>query len=264
MAGSICPASVMEKVQNILGVKEITICYGMTETSPVSTQTLVNDDIHRQVATVGKVHPHTEIKIVNNDGNIVPRGTVGEFCTRGYSVMSGYWNNPVKTAESIDENGWMHTGDLAAMDMDGYVTIEGRLKDMIIRGGENVYPKEVEDFLYKHPYIRDVQVVGLPDAKYGEEVCAWIVLREEVIKDLANHKLDISQHKTHHHHIHAHHHVAEVNIREYCRKKLSHFKIPRYMHFVEQFPLTVTGKVKKYEIRDSSIDIFNIDRNIKK
>lgn len=263
MAGSICPSHVMQKVQNILGMKQVTICYGMTETSPVSTQTLVDDDLHKQVATVGKVHPHLEVKIIDMNGSVVPRGTIGEFCTRGYSVMKGYWNNTEKTKDSIDQDGWMHTGDLAAMDSEGYITIEGRLKDMIIRGGENVYPKEVEDFLYRHPFIQDVQIVSVPDDKYGEEICAWVILKPGMTEKHMNEsdeseKGQLQKYKTHSHHAIPMHHHAERHIRHYCKQKFSHYKTPRYFHFVDNFPLTITGKVKKYEMRDMSLNIFHI------
>jgi fatty-acyl-CoA synthase len=230
MAGSPCPVEVMKRVISDMGCQEVTICYGMTETSPVSTQTRVDDDLERRVSTVGGVHPHVEVKVVDPEtGLVVPRGAPGEFCTRGYSVMLGYWNEPEKTAEAIDEAGWMHTGDLATMDGDGYLNIVGRIKDMVIRGGENVYPREVEEYLYTHPAVADVQVIGVPDEKYGEELCAWVRLREGET-------------------------ATEDEVREFCRGKLAHFKIPRYVLFVEEFPMTVTGKIRKVEMREVSVD----------
>ncbi|HET6909488.1 MAG TPA: AMP-binding protein [Mycobacteriales bacterium] len=230
MAGSPCPVEVMKRVITDMGCAEVTICYGMTETSPVSTQTRVDDDLERRVSTVGAVHPHVEVKVVDPDtGLTVPRDTPGEFCTRGYSVMLGYWNEPEKTAEAIDSAGWMHTGDLATMDADGYLNIVGRIKDMVIRGGENIYPREIEEFLYTHPAVADVQVIGVPDEKYGEELCAWIKPREDA-------------------------QVTEDEVREFCRGKLAHFKIPRYVMFVDAFPMTVTGKIRKVEMREVSVD----------
>jgi len=225
MAGSPCPVEVMKRVQSLMHMSEVTIAYGMTETSPVSTQSAVDDPLDRRVATVGRVQPHLEVQIVGVDGQPVPRGTTGEFCTRGYSVMNGYWDDEAKTREAIDAEGWMHTGDLATMDAEGYVNIVGRLKDMVIRGGENVYPREIEEFLYRHPKVRDVQVVGLPDARYGEELCACIILRE-------------GQQAT----------VEEI--REFCAGQIAHYKVPRYVRFVDSFPMTVTGKVQKYLIRE--------------
>jgi fatty-acyl-CoA synthase len=230
MGGSPCPVEVMKKVIADMGCAQVTICYGMTETSPVSTQTRLDDDITRRTSTVGIVHPHVEIKIVDpGSGDTVPPGIPGEFCTRGYSVMIGYWNDPQKTAEAIDADGWMHTGDLAAMDEDGYVNVVGRVKDMVIRGGENVYPREIEEFLFTHPDVADAQVIGVPDSKYGEELCAWIRLREGAD-------------------------ATGEAIRDYCRGKLAHFKIPRYVQFVDEFPMTVTGKIRKVEMREVSID----------
>ncbi len=231
MAGSPCPVEVMRRVINEMNMEEVTICYGMTETSPVSTQTSADDDIERRVSTVGRVHPHVQIKIVDLDtGLTVPRGTTGEFCTRGYSVMLGYWEQPEKTAEVIDPPGWMHTGDLATMDEQGYVSIVGRLKDMVIRGGENIYPREVEEFLHSHPDIADVQVVGVPDEKYGEELCAWIRMKEGV------EPLDAER------------------IRAFCTGKLAHYKIPRHVVVVDEFPMTVTGKVRKVDMRRASVE----------
>jgi fatty-acyl-CoA synthase len=220
----------MKRVITDMGCAEVTICYGMTETSPVSTQTRADDDIERRVSTVGAVHPHVEVKVVDPaTGLTVPRGEPGEFCTRGYSVMLGYWNDPEKTHEAIDGAGWMHTGDLATMDNDGYLNIVGRIKDLVIRGGENVYPREIEEFLYSHPAIADVQVIGVPDVKYGEELCAWVRLREGE-------------------------QATEDEIREYCRGKLAHFKVPRYVVFVDEFPMTVTGKIQKFKMRETSIE----------
>jgi fatty-acyl-CoA synthase len=208
---------------------EVTICYGMTETSPVSTQTLPDDSLHHRTATVGRAHPHVEIRIVESaSGDTVPRGEAGEFCTRGYSVMRGYWNEPERTAEAIDADGWMHTGDLAVMAEDGYVNIVGRIKDMVIRGGENIYPREVEEFLYTHPAVADVQVIGVPDPKYGEELMAWVKLRPGATAD------------------------AE-ELRTFCRGQIAHYKIPRYIRFVDEYPMTVTGKVQKFVMRERSI-----------
>jgi fatty-acyl-CoA synthase len=224
MAGAPCPIEVMRRVVNEMHLQQITICYGMTETSPVSFQSSVDDSLENRITTVGRVHPHVEVKIVDADGEIVPLGVVGELCTRGYSVMKGYWDDPQRTAEVIDGDRWMHTGDLAALDDEGYCRIVGRLKDMIIRGGENVYPREVEEFLYRHPKIREVAVVGVPDRRYGEEVCAVIQLHDGVSAD------------------------AE-EIRTFCRGQIAHHKIPRYVRFVDTFPMTITGKIQKYLIR---------------
>jgi fatty-acyl-CoA synthase len=230
MAGSPCPVEVMKRVITDMGCEQVTICYGMTETSPVSTQTRMDDDLDRRTSTVGTVHPHVEVKVVDADtGLTVPRGTPGEFCTRGYSVMLGYWNEPDKTREAIDDAGWMHTGDLATMDDDGYLNIVGRIKDLVIRGGENVYPREIEEFLYSHPAIADVQVIGVPDERYGEELCAWVRLHDG-------------------------HSATEDDIKEYCRGKLAHFKVPRYVLFVDEFPMTVTGKIRKVEMREVSVE----------
>ena len=225
MAGSPCPAEMMKKLIDV-GIEEMTICYGMTETSPVSTQTRTDDSFERKVGTVGRVSPHLEIKIVDPlAGDVVPRGSAGEFCTRGYSVMLGYWHDEEKTAEAIDADGWMHTGDLGVMDDDGYVQITGRIKDMVIRGGENIYPREIEEFLYTHPDIEDVQVIGVPDEKYGEELCAWVRLRPGAAP------LDAD------------------GVRAFADGKLARFKIPRYVMVVDEFPMTVTGKVRKVEMR---------------
>jgi fatty-acyl-CoA synthase len=224
MAGAPCPIEIMRRCIRDMHLTEMTIAYGMTETSPVSTQTRIGDSLEKQVATVGRPHPHVEVKIVDTDGRIVPRGVTGEFCTRAYSVMLGYWDDPDRTAESIDQSGWMHTGDLATMDEDGYCAIVGRIKDMVIRGGENIYPREVEEFLYTHPAIVDVQVFGVPDTRFGEELCAWIKLRSGET-------------------------LTEDEVRAYCKDQIAHYKIPRYVRFVEEFPMTVTGKMQKYLMR---------------
>ena len=235
MAGSPCPVEVMKQVIDRMGMSEVSICYGMTETSPVSTQTRVDDSIERRVATVGRVGPHIEVKVIDPaTGMTVPRGTPGELCTRGYSVMLGYWRQPDKTAEVIDAARWMHTGDLAVMDDDGYLSITGRIKDMVIRGGENIYPREVEEFLYTHPDILDAQVIGVPDAKYGEELMAWIRMRPGATPLTAD------------------------ALREFCLGKLAHYKIPRYVHITDEFPMTVTGKVRKVEMRERSAEILNL------
>ncbi len=236
MAGSPCPVEVMKRVVADMGMTEVTICYGMTETSPVSTQTRVTDDLERRVSTVGQVHPHVEIKIVDPvTGLVVPRGTPGEFCTRAYSVMLGYWDEPEKTAEVLDAAGWMHTGDLAEMDEAGYVNIVGRIKDMVIRGGENVYPREVEEFLYTHPDIVDAQVIGVPDEKYGEELAAWVRLRPGAPE------------------------LTAQALREFCTGKLAHYKIPRYVQVVDEFPMTVTGKVRKVQMREESVKLLGLE-----
>jgi fatty-acyl-CoA synthase len=229
MAGSPCPIEVMKKVQSHMHMGEVTIAYGMTETSPVSTQCATDDPVERRVSTVGQVLPHIEIKIVDPEGKAVPRGETGEFCTRGYSVMKGYWNDEAKTRDAIDEAGWMRTGDLATMDEQGYVNIVGRLKDMVIRGGENVYPREIEEFLYSHPKIQDVQVIGVPDPRYGEEICAWIKL-------------------------HGGQSATPEEIREFCKGQIAHYKIPRYIEFVPEFPMTITGKIQKFVMREQTIE----------
>jgi fatty-acyl-CoA synthase len=235
MAGSPCPVEVMKRVVSEMNMTEVTICYGMTETSPVSTQTTADDEMERRVSTVGRVHPHVEIKVIDPEtGRVLPRDTPGELCTRGYSVMLGYWDEPERTADAIDSARWMHTGDLAVMDQGGYLNIVGRIKDMVIRGGENVYPREVEEFLYAHPAIEDVQVVGVPDLKYGEELCAWVKLRP-------GQELDAEQ------------------VREYCRGKIAHFKIPRYVRFTNDFPMTISGKVQKFKMRETSIGEFGLE-----
>jgi fatty-acyl-CoA synthase len=230
MAGSPCPVEVMKQVGSRMHMDEVTIAYGMTETSPVSTQTTPDDSLEHRVSTVGRVHPHVEVKIIDPEsGRVVPRGTPGELCTRGYSVMTGYWNDPERTAEAIDKSGWMHTGDLATMDEDGYVNIVGRIKDMIIRGGENIYPREIEEFLYTHPDVSDVQVVGVPDVKYGEELMAWVKTREGAT-------------------------LTEDDLKEYCRGKIAHYKVPRYVKFTTEFPMTVTGKIQKFKMREQAIE----------
>lgn len=235
MAGSPCPAEVMKQVIDRMGMTEVTICYGMTETSPVSTQTRADDSPERRVSTVGKVGPHLEVKIIDPEtGLTVPRNTPGELCTRGYSVMLGYWNQPDKTAEVIDQARWMHTGDLAVMDEEGYVSITGRIKDMVIRGGENIYPREIEEFLYTHPDILDAQVIGVPDERYGEELMAWVRLREGAPP------------------------MTAESLREFCTGKLAHYKIPRYVHVVDEFPMTVTGKVRKVEMREMAKEILGL------
>ncbi|MFE5582301.1 AMP-binding protein [Kitasatospora sp. NPDC056531] len=235
MAGSPCPTEVMKEVIDRMGMAEVSICYGMTETSPVSTQTRTDDSIERRVSTVGRVGPHLEVKVVDPaTGRTVPRGEPGELCTRGYSVMLGYWNEPERTAEAVDAARWMHTGDLAVMDQDGYLAITGRIKDMVIRGGENLYPREIEEFLYTHPDILDVQVIGVPDARYGEELMAWIRMREGAGQ------------------------LTAEAVREYCTGRLAHFKIPRYVHVVEEFPMTVTGKIRKVEMRALAVRILGL------
>lgn len=235
MAGAPCPIAVMRRVIEQMHMREVTICYGMTETSPVSFQSDVNDPIDKRVSTVGTVHAHVQVKIIDGDGRVVPRGTPGQLCTRGYSVMLGYWNDPERTAEAVDEAGWMHTGDLAVLDEDGYCSIVGRVKDMIIRGGENIYPREVEEFLYRHPKVLDVAVVGVADRKYGEEVCAVIRLHDGASAD-------------------------EQEIIDFCRGQIAHYKVPRYVRFAKEFPMTVTGKVQKYLIRQRIEEELGVER----
>jgi len=233
MAGSPCPVEVMKRVIAEMHMDEVTICYGMTETSPVSTQTRKDDSLERRTGTVGRVHPHLEVMIVDPDTDRpVPCGLPGELCTRGYSVMIGYWDEPEKTAQVL-RRGWMHTGDLATMDEEGYVNIVGRIKDMVIRGGENVYPREIEEFLYTHPDIVDAQVIGVPDEKYGEELMAWVRLRDGA-------DLDID------------------SLRAFCTGKLAHYKIPRYLHVVDAFPMTVTGKIRKVEMRKEAVRMLGL------
>ena len=225
MAGAPCPIEVMRRAIERMNMREVTICYGMTETSPVSFQSAVDDSVERRVSTVGRVHPHVEVKIIDADGAVVARGERGELCTRGYSVMQGYWDEPEKTAEAIDRAGWMRTGDLATLDADGYCNIVGRIKDLVIRGGENLYPREIEEYLYRHPKIQDVQVFGVADDRYGEELCAWVRLREGET-------------------------ATEDEIRAFCDGQIAHQKIPRYIEFVEEFPMTVTGKIQKFLMRE--------------
>lgn len=236
MAGSLCPTEVMKQVINKMNMKEVQIAYGMTETSPVSTQTGATDSLEKRVTTVGRTQPHLESKIIDpSNGCILPRGEVGELCTRGYSVMLKYWNNDKGTAEAIDAAGWMHTGDLASMDDEGYIQIVGRIKDMVIRGGENIYPKEVEEFLYTHPSVAEVQVTGIPDKKFGEELIAWIKLQPGAEE------------------------VSDEALRDFCKGKITHFKIPRYFKFVENFPMTVTGKIQKFKMREISVKELGLE-----
>ena len=238
MAGSPCPIEVMKRVVRDMHLSEITIAYGMTETSPVSCQSDHETPLEKRVATVGKVQPHLEVKIVDPEsGETVAHGISGELCTRGYSVMHGYWGDEAKTREAIDAEQWMHTGDLATMDAEGYVNIVGRIKDMVIRGGENIYPREIEEFLYLHPKVQDVQVVGVPDIKYGEELCAWIIVKPGIV-------------------------LSEDEVREFCQGKIAHYKVPRYIRFVPAFPMTVTGKIQKFKIRDEMIELLDL-RTIK-
>jgi fatty-acyl-CoA synthase len=237
MAGSPCPVEVMKQVIDRMGMAEVTIAYGMTETSPVSTQTRKDDSLERRVSTVGRVMPHLEVKVVDPEtGLTVPRGTPGEFCTRGYSVMLGYWEQADKTAEAIDEARWMHTGDLAVMDDEGYLNITGRIKDMVIRGGENVYPREIEEFLYTHPDILDAQVIGVPDERYGEELMVWVRMRDGAAT------------------------LTAEAVREFCQGKLAHYKVPRYVHVVDEFPMTVTGKIRKVEMRERSVELLGLQK----
>jgi fatty-acyl-CoA synthase len=236
MAGSPCPVEVMKNVRARMHIDEMTICYGMTETSPVSTQSAVDDPLEKRVSTVGRIHPHVEVKVVDPDsGAVVPRGAAGELCTRGYSVMLGYWNNEEATRAAIDAAGWMHTGDLATMDDEGYLNIVGRIKDMIIRGGENIYPREIEEFLYMHPDVADVQVVGVPSERYGEEVMAWVRAREGAS-------------------------LTGEALEQYCRGRIATYKIPRYWKFVDGFPMTVTGKVQKFKMREAAIEELGLQK----
>ncbi|HEX3992049.1 MAG TPA: AMP-binding protein [Acetobacteraceae bacterium] len=228
MAGAPCPIEVMRRCIADMHLSDITIGYGMTETSPVSTQTLIGDTLEHQTATVGRVHPHVEVKIIDTEGRVVPVGTAGEFCTRGYSVMLGYWDDAERTAQAIDQAGWMHTGDLATMDADGYCNIVGRIKDMVIRGGENIYPREIEEFLYRHPSIQDVQVFGVPDPRYGEELCAWIKIRDGAT-------------------------LTDEDVKAFCKDQIAHYKVPRHIRFVNDFPMTVTGKMQKFIMRETMI-----------
>jgi fatty-acyl-CoA synthase len=236
MAGSVCPVEVMKRCVNDMNMTEVAIAYGMTETSPVSCQTLIDDDLERRTGSIGRAHPHVEIKIVDPDtGDIVQRGQTGEFCTRGYSVMLGYWEDRAKTDEAIDPEGWMHTGDLAVMRDDGYCNVVGRIKDMVIRGGENIYPREIEEFLYTHPDVDDAQVIGVPDEKYGEEVCAWVRMKP------GRTPLDAQA------------------LRDFASDKLAHYKIPRYVHVVDEFPMTVTGKVRKVDMRAETVRLLGLE-----
>ena len=229
MAGSPCPVEVMKQVVDRMNMDQVTIAYGMTETSPVSTQTSADDSLDKRVSTVGRTHPHVEVRIADPEtGDTMPRGQAGELMTRGYSVMLGYWDDDARTAEAIDADGWMHTGDLAVMDEEGYINIVGRIKDMIIRGGENVYPREIEEYLYRHPDVVEVQVIGVPDARYGEEIMAWVQSRDGAA-------------------------LETEDIREFCRGQIAHYKIPRYIKFTDEFPMTITGKIQKYLMRDQSI-----------
>lgn len=235
MAGSPCPTEVMKRVVDQMHLREITIAYGMTETSPVSCQSSTDTPLQKRVSTVGQVQPHLEVKIIAPEsGAVVARGASGELCTRGYSVMHGYWGDEAKTREAIDAEGWMHTGDLATMDAEGYVNIVGRIKDMVIRGGENIYPREIEEFLYRHPQVQDVQVVGVPDKKYGEELCAWIIAKPGQAP-------------------------TEDAVRDFCKGQIAHYKVPRYIRFVTEFPMTVTGKIQKFKIRDAMKDQLGLE-----
>jgi fatty-acyl-CoA synthase len=229
MAGSPCPIEVMKKVVSLMHMSQVTIAYGMTETSPVSFQSSVDDPLEKRVSTVGRIHPHVEVKAIAADGATVAVGEPGELCTRGYSVMKGYWDDADKTREAIDADGWMHTGDLATIDAEGYCNIVGRVKDMVIRGGENVYPREVEEFLYRHPKIKEVQVFGIPDAKYGEELCAWVVLKPGQI-------------------------ATEQEIKAFCAGQIAHYKVPRYIRFRTELPMTVTGKPQKFLMRAAMVE----------
>ena len=234
MAGSPCPTEVMKRVVRDMHLSEITIAYGMTETSPVSCQSDADTPLEKRVSTVGKVQPHLEVKMIDPvTGEITPPGVSGELCTRGYSVMHGYWGDEAKTREAIDDAQWMHTGDLATMDAEGYVNIVGRIKDMVIRGGENIYPREIEEFLYRHPKVQDVQVVGVPDVRYGEELCAWVITKPGQA-------------------------LTEDELREFCKGQIAHYKVPRYIRFVQAFPMTVTGKIQKFKIRDEMIELLDL------
>ncbi|MEJ5050184.1 AMP-binding protein [Chryseobacterium culicis] len=228
MAGSVCPPEIMKKVENLMNIKEMSICYGMTETSPVSTQTLIGTPLEKQVGTVGTVQDHLEIKIIDENGRTLKRGEHGELCTRGYSVMLKYWNDPENTKKVLDEARWMHTGDMAVMDKDGYITISGRIKDLIIRGGENISPKEIEDFLYTYTHILDVQIIGVPSEKFGEEVMAWVKVRKGFT-------------------------LTAEELQEYCKGRIAHYKVPKYWKFVDEFPMTISGKIRKVEMREISM-----------
>lgn len=234
MAGSVCPPEIMKKVENLMNIKEMSICYGMTETSPVSTQTLIGTPLEKQVSTVGTVQDHLEIKIIYENGKTVERGEHGELCTRGYSVMLKYWNDPENTKKVLDDARWMHTGDMAVMDDEGYITISGRIKDLIIRGGENISPKEIEDFLYTYVNILDVQIIGIPSEKYGEEIMAWVKVRKGFD-------------------------ITEAELLDYCKGRIAHYKIPKYWKFVDEFPMTISGKIRKVEMREISIKELQLD-----
>ena len=234
MAGSVCPPEIMKKVENLMNIQEMSICYGMTETSPVSTQTLIGTPLEKQVSTVGTVQDHLEIKIVDENGRILKRGEHGELCTRGYSVMLKYWNDPENTKKVLDDARWMHTGDMAVMDKDGYITISGRIKDLIIRGGENISPKEIEDFLYTYTHILDVQIIGVPSEKFGEEVMAWIKVRKGF-------------------------NITEEELLEYCKGRIAHYKVPKYWKFVDEFPMTISGKIRKVEMREISMKELGLE-----
>ncbi|EJL74862.1 AMP-binding protein [Chryseobacterium populi] len=234
MAGSVCPPEIMKKVENLMNIKEMSICYGMTETSPVSTQTLIGTSLEKQVSTVGTVQDHLEIKIINENGKVVNRGEHGELCTRGYSVMLKYWNDPENTGKVLDDARWMHTGDLAVMDDEGYITISGRIKDLIIRGGENISPKEIEDFLYTYRNILDVQIIGVPSEKFGEEVMAWVKIRKGF-------------------------EITENELLDYCKGRIAHYKVPKYWKFVDEFPMTISGKIRKVEMREISMKELGLD-----
>ncbi len=238
MAGSPCPIEVMKRVVSDMNMAEVTIAYGMTETSPVSCQSSTTTPLEKRVATVGLVQPHLTVKVINpENGEVVAPGVSGELCTQGYSVMHGYWCDPARTAEAIDAEGWMHTGDLATMDAQGYVNIVGRIKDMVIRGGENIYPREIEEFLYRHPQVQDVQVVGVPDAKYGEELCAWVIAKPDQT-------------------------VTEDELKAFCKEQIAHYKVPRYIRLVTAFPMTVTGKIQKFKIRDEMKQLLGLQDDL--
>lgn len=234
MAGSVCPPEIMKKVESLMNIKEMSICYGMTETSPVSTQTLIGTPLEKQVSTVGTVQDHLEIKIIDENGRTLKRGEHGELCTRGYSVMLKYWNDPENTKKVLDEARWMHTGDMAVMDKDGYITISGRIKDLIIRGGENISPKEIEDFLYTYTHILDVQIIGVPSEKFGEEVMAWVKVRKGFT-------------------------ITEAELIDYCKGKIAHYKVPKYWKFVDEFPMTISGKIRKVEMREVSMKELGLE-----
>jgi fatty-acyl-CoA synthase len=233
MAGTTCPIAVMRKVVDNMHMRDISICYGMTETSPVSFQSSTDDSLERRVTTLGRIHPHLEVKLIDAEGKIVPRNIPGELCTRGYSVMLGYWDEPEQTAKAKDADGWMHTGDLATIDDDGYCKIVGRIKDLVIRGGENLYPREIEEYLYRHPKIQDVQVFGVPDEFYGEELCAWIIPRAGA--DL-----------------------TDTQVRDFCHGQIAHQKVPRYIRFVDELPMTVTGTLQKFKMREAMMKELGI------